>query len=151
MDAAAKAKLIADWQGVRRWQREIRRIGMASISFGGWPAMGLESIANNLPFVFAYGVLRDALLELEADGLFTCGRRDLGVLMAASKNALPWRRYRTLFRGKEKRNEVAHEQKVLRGRHAFYYINAVGAELVAFGVLTQAQAGVYPTPPATSP
>jgi hypothetical protein len=94
------------------------------------------SESYNLPFVLAYAVLDQVLAELINEGTFQCaGRAQLGGRMEASKNVLPWQNYKHITNGRNDRNDLAHEAKLLDKNKCFEYIDAIETELKAWGVL----------------
>ena len=96
----------------------------------------------NLPLVLAYALLDEVLAELIGQGVFVCSPRGkapalLGAKMSASKGALPWIDYAAVEAGKEARNELAHQGKLLPRQECFRLIDLIGAELVAWSVLAR--------------
>lgn len=88
----------------------------------------------NLPFLLAYTVLDETLSVLRDQGEFVCNSWMLGAKMDASKVYLPWQNYDLVFKGKEARNDLAHQALVLKKRECFIYIDAIEAELRAWGI-----------------
>jgi hypothetical protein len=89
----------------------------------------------NLPFVLAFAVLDQVLDELIAQGLFKPRGTLLGAKMDASRGALPWQGYDLVWDGKEKRNDLAHEAKLLKKADCLRYVDAIEAELRAWNVI----------------
>ena len=91
----------------------------------------------NLPLLLAFGVLDQVLAELIDQGTFKCkGKRPLlGAKMAASKNHLLWQNYDLVERGKDARNDLAHEAKLLVKADCLVFIDAIEDELKAWHVL----------------
>ncbi len=94
----------------------------------------------NLPFVLAYAILDQVLAELiNQDTIQYTGKKPppLGAKMEASKKApeIKWQDYEKIEKGKEDRNDLAHEAKLLDKNKCFEYIDAIETELKAWGVL----------------
>lgn len=87
----------------------------------------------NVPFLLAYGVLEQALTKLiehkpEKNKTLFCR-------METSKNHLTWQNYAVVDAGRIARNDLAHKAKLLGQAECFAYIDAIEAELKAWGVL----------------
>lgn len=69
----------------------------------------------NLPLVFAYEALDDALLQLLPEDVFKSTNKepDLHNLMKGSKSSLPWHNFNEMMQGKVARNKVAHKGVLL--------------------------------------
>ena len=89
----------------------------------------------NLPLILAYAVLDQVLSELRDQGEFTCKAWQLGKKMPASQNALPWQDYDLVKSGKNARNDLAHEAKLLGKTDCLRFIHAIGFELKAWGIV----------------
>jgi hypothetical protein len=90
----------------------------------------------NLPLVLAYGTLDDALTVLDTQNVLA-NERNLGPRMEASKGFLSWVDFPTVWEGKERRNDVAHRAKLHSRQDCLRYIDAVGRELRAWGLISQ--------------
>lgn len=100
----------------------------------------------NLPFVLAYAVLDQVLDELIDQGAFKKprGRRPmLGAKMTASAADLQWTDYDLVAKGKDARNDPAHEAKLLAKADCFRFVDAVESELKAWGVIRAGETGEY--------
>jgi hypothetical protein len=94
--------------------------------------------ANSLALVYAYAVLGNALETLRDKGWFRCNTWMLGPLMKEShsaKSKLAWRDFGLVWEGKDKRDDVAHKADLPSREVCWKYIDAVKAELVAWGFL----------------
>jgi len=91
----------------------------------------------NLPFLLAYAVLDQVLDELMDQGVFQCVQKRpfLGDKMVVSRNRLPWLDYDLVDLGRKARNDLAHEAKLLGKSQCFAFIDAIEAELKAWGIL----------------
>ena len=94
-----------------------------------------KNLAHSLVLLFAFSVLQDTLQQLCDENEFTSRSRKLGALMENSKNVLPWVNYDKVDKGRDRRNDVAHERKFLPRRECVEYIDAIEDELVAWMVL----------------
>ena len=132
-DNQANAAIIEDWNGVRKLQtfdNRVHFLGGMAVSVGSF----VPNAFWNLPFLLSYTVLDETLSVLRDQGEFVCNSRMLGTKMDASKTHLPWQNYDLVFKGKEARNDLAHQALVLKKRECFIYIDAIEAELRAWGV-----------------
>jgi hypothetical protein len=97
----------------------------------------------NLPFMLAYAVFDEVLSELITQGDFICAdkngrtmnRPTLGPKMEASKKVLPWKNFSKIDEGKEKRNSLAHEAKLLSKAECLASVDLIEIELKAWGVI----------------
>jgi hypothetical protein len=123
------------WAGVRELKKhaQLMRLvpGMGFIDFGG----STPDAFWNLPFALAYSVLDQALSALRDQSVFVCGTWMLGPKMEASKQHLPWQDYDLVSRGKDARNDLAHRAILLPKKECFLYVDAVGVELKAWGIV----------------
>lgn len=95
----------------------------------------LADAAANLPMFHAFGILNDVLKQLAEEGCFECKGRELGRLIEASKEALDWEDLDAIKKGKDARNGVAHEGKLLGRGDCWALIDVVRSELGAWGVI----------------
>lgn len=91
----------------------------------------------NLPLLLAYAVLDQALDELITQGVVPAikGRPFLGAKMAASRSAISWQDYATVDLGKEERNGIAHDGKLLDRAACIRFIQAIERELRGWNFL----------------
>jgi hypothetical protein len=82
-----------------------------------------------LPLVLAYGVLDDVLIQFISDDVFVCSGKFLGHRLAASKAALDWQDYLIVEEGKNARNALAHEAKLVSKSDCLRYIASIEVEL----------------------
>jgi len=88
-------------------------------------------------------VLEDALKELHLEGKFSSGSANLGSLMKSSRAHLPWSNFNDVDSARERRNEIAHDQKLVSPTECKSFLNAIEDELVAWGVLQHEVKGNY--------
>ncbi len=132
-DRQAKSEIAQDWRVVRK---------LCEGSHHQWFVPGAGMInetrpedSYNLPLVLAYAVLDRVLRELRDQGEFTCKAWQLGAKMGASKNALPWQDYDPVDDGRDARNDLAHQAKLLSKADCLRFIDAVESELKAWGIV----------------
>ena len=79
----------------------------------------------------------EVLEQLYLEGNFTCSDKglNLGSLMWASKDALPWVNFIQVDKGREQRNKVAHDDLVLPRSETWEYIDAIEKELIAWKII----------------
>jgi hypothetical protein len=92
----------------------------------------------NLPLLLAYAVLDQILDELIAQGSVPKPgvRPFLGAKMAASRSAITWQDYVCVECGKDRRNDIAHEGKLLDRETCLRFIRAIETELKAWHILS---------------
>ena len=129
-----------DWRFVRTRKDWITRGLFASSGIGGMPRIQIADCCNTLVLVFAYGVLQHVLEQLRDEGFFESDRSTLGALMSNSKKLLNWVDLNKVNDGRKKRNNVAHkEHAVLPRAECWKYVDAIDAELKAWGIMQQNQ------------
>ena len=91
----------------------------------------------NLPLVLAFSLLDEVLGSLANQGVFALPRPNcmLGTKMTCSRSAISWRDYAALSSGKDARNALAHEGKMLPRAQCLTTIKAIGVELTSWGAL----------------
>lgn len=89
----------------------------------------------NLPLVLAYCILEDVLDALITQGIVKCTSPKIGPRMIASQNHIQWKDYKTVDEGRDKRNQLAHEGKLLPKADCLKFVNAIGDELKAWKIL----------------
>ena len=134
-DSAVKSDIARQWTALRKLCRSSHRQGIApGVFINETPP---EEIYN-LPLVLAYAVLDEVLSALISQGTFACRDWTLGAKMGASSkpgSGLQWKDYDLVARGKEARNDLAHEAKLLAKADCFRFIDAIEGELKARGLI----------------
>ena len=132
-DQRTKSEISRDWGVVR---------SLCTGSHRQWQVPGGPFInetrpaeSYNLPLVLAFAVLDRVLNEFRDQDTFSCSKWQLGNKMAAARNALPWQNYDLVDEGRNKRNEIAHEATLFSKPDCLRYIDAVEAELKAWGLV----------------
>lgn len=133
-NTAVKSDIAQQWTALRTLCRASHR--QSAIPGGIINETPPEEIYN-LPFVLAYAVLDQVLGELMDQGSSPKpkGRPQLGAKMAASKAVLQWTDYDLVAKGKDVRNDLAHEAKLVAKEDCFRFIDAIEGELKAWGVI----------------
>ena len=97
----------------------------------------------NLPLVLAYSVLDHILSQFIIEGTLRCVKRNgtpcfqLGDKMRAAKRepAIPWINFSRVEKGRDARNGIAHQAKLLRKNDCLLYIHAIEAELRNWSII----------------
>lgn len=126
------------WQDVRAWQGRAQRAFIAPLAQGAIVPRAIGDLAHNVPFIFAYGVLNEVLGQLRNENLFACRTSNLGPLMGASRPALSWVDYALVDKGRDRRNELAHDGVVVPRGEIWTYVDAIEAELLAWKIMPAA-------------
>ncbi|MFQ5874386.1 MAG: hypothetical protein ACE5JL_11375 [Dehalococcoidia bacterium] len=123
-----------DWKSVRLKQN---RIKINTLSAIGKISTQFADLCYTLILIYAYSVLHDTLIQLHEEKFFTVTKKDrlLGTLMYASQNVLPWVHFALVDKGREQRNNVAHEDLVLPRGEIWEYIDAIERELVSWQII----------------
>jgi hypothetical protein len=132
------ATLQAEWQGVVRMRERIRHLVVSTFTFDtkGSPAFG--DMLYNLPFLLAFDVLRQVLMQASDEGRFIGFRLELGDLMDSSKTSLSWTNWQCLREGVKRQNEVAHGGKLFGDIQCLQDIANIESQLVSWGIITTA-------------
>jgi hypothetical protein len=139
-DPAARRDLLASWKAVRAAQDQVEmNVRYASAGGGGLSRSFLDS-CHNLILIYAFAVFSDVLSQLRDEGAFKCKTWMLQQLMSASREGLPWKNFALVDEGRQHRNEVTHNFKVIPRRDCTKFIDAIEQELVAWGLLTPPRA-----------
>jgi hypothetical protein len=135
-DATALTEIQQSWNGVEALRSKLQVSAFASVGvIGGTFPFTLANAAHNLPFIHAYAVLNDALKQLADGGRFTCKSIFLGELLKKSETVLPWQDFALISVGVGRRNDVAHRGQLLDRGDCWKYVDAVKAELSAWGII----------------
>jgi hypothetical protein len=100
------------------------------------PAFG--DLLYNLPFLLAFDVLKHALLQAREEGLFTASRHRLSDLMDSAKETLSWVDWQCLWEAVKRRNQVAHDGKLVGDIQCLQDIADIEDQLVAWGIIPTA-------------
>jgi len=129
-----KADIVQMWRTVRKLCKP--SLGGVFLADGSLFCQTRPEDSYDLPFVLAYAVLDQVLQAYETAGLFTCRKYPtLGSRMEASRSCLSWIAYDVIWHGKEARDELAHEAKLLGRPDCMTYIDAIEVEMKEFGIL----------------
>lgn len=143
VDQAEVARLTAMWRTVRIMEAEIRtntNSGQLTLI----PMLtGFARVPESLLLLFAVSVLEDALVALRRAGAFECRTSRLAALMAASRDALPWRDYLAVENAKLRRDGVAHRHELLKLGECAKYLDHIASELLAWKAIEHDFKGNY--------
>ena len=90
----------------------------------------------NLPLILAFSVLDQVLKELIQQGSVPRPNGGLlGAKMKSARSAIAWQNYNYVECGKDERNAVAHDGKLLDREACLAFVNAIEIELYAWQVL----------------
>ena len=125
----------AEWAFVRRAQN-MMALGHNSSLVGGFPTtQDFKNATYSLCLLFAFSVLERVLAQLKNEGMFSCGSRQLGCLMAASRSNLAWVDYALVDQARVARNRVAHHYEWPDRIDCWKYLDAIEAELKAWQIV----------------
>jgi hypothetical protein len=129
MEAQRKA-----WASVRDSQERLTAT-LAFTASSGIVGSAVFDACHDLTLVFGYAVLQDILEQLQYESLFKSNRPGLRALMHASRSGLPWQNFALVDRGRERRNDFAHERMTVPVEECVKYVDAIDKELRAWGIV----------------
>ena len=80
-------------------------------------------------------MLERVLIQLRDEGLFECKSSRAEDLMKSSRDSLNWTNYDAVNKARKDRNKMAHHRKIIDQELVLAHINAIQAELLAWGIL----------------
>jgi len=98
-------------------------------------AFMISDLAHNLPFIQAFAVLNDALLQIRDEGHFRSKKFFLGALVDASERHLDWIDFTLVKEGVRRLNDVARHGEILARKDCWRYTAAVEAKLTAWAII----------------
>jgi hypothetical protein len=136
-DATALSEARKNWAGVEALGVRLQVSAFASMGIlGGAFPFRLLDAACNLPYIHAWSILNDVLLQLAIEGHFCYRSKSIKHLVKASQPpALPWQNYAFIKAGVPRRNRVAHRGELLDREKCQQYIDAIKAELQAWHII----------------
>lgn len=135
-DKSKRLNYQKEWNGVREFQNKIHRhLSAASMGIGGVVSKDLRNISHNLVLLFAFSVFEDVLKQLRDEGIFSEKSNMVGKLMNSSHTVVPWSDFDLVDETREKRNGIAHYQKLICRADCWKYIDAIENELVSWKVI----------------
>lgn len=134
-DVAALNEIRQSWAGVEALKNRAQLALLGSFAQGATSMIFITDSAHNLPFVQAFAVLNDVLVQLRDEKKFQCKSIFLGSLLAKSQHKLPWKEFALIKEGVERRNDVTHRGNVLPRADCWRYIEGIKSQLVDWGIL----------------
>jgi hypothetical protein len=132
------ATLQTEWHGVIQMRERMRHLVVSTFAFDANKSPAFGDLFYNLPFLLAFDVLKQVLLQAREEGLFAASRHRLVDLMDSAKTALPWVDWQCLREAVKRRNEVAHDGKLFGDIQCLQDIADIEAQLVAWGIISTA-------------
>jgi len=133
------ATLQAEWQGAIRMRERMQQLVISTFAFDPITSPAFGNILYNLPLLLAFDVLKHVLLQAMEDEQFKSSGQRLSDLMDSAQSSLPWINWRSLREAVKRRNEVAHDGKLVGDTQCLQDIADVEAQLIAWGVLSAAE------------
>lgn len=135
----SQTTLQAEWQGVVRMRERMRHLVVSTFALDASRSPAFGDILYNLPFLLAFDVLKDVLVQARENGQFRGPGTQLGDLMESAKASLPWIDWQSLRAAMERRNEVKNNGKLFGDIQCLQGIADIEAQLLAWGVITDAE------------
>jgi hypothetical protein len=130
--------LQAEWNGVVQMRERMRQLALSIFAVDAKKSPAFGDILYNLPFLLAFGVLKQVLLQARDEGRFTSSRPQLSVLMDSAKNSLPWIDWQCLREAVKRRNEVVQNGRLFGDIQCLQDMADIEAQLLAWGIITTA-------------
>ncbi len=135
-NAVVKSEIVDLWRAVRRLSAEP---GSSIIPGAGIVQHPVATGFCNLPLVLAYAVLEQVLEVLAEERRFLMPKKPkLANLMMNSKAAISWLDFDYIDKGRERRNELAHDAELVPDAECLGYIDAVETQLRSWKVIPDA-------------
>ena len=138
-DGAVLDDVRAAWKTVRVAQSMVT----TNLNMAGFVMGAFRNFAHSLVLLFAYSVLENVLEQLRDEGVLASKSANIGPLMKASKDVLPWCDYALVDQGREQRNRIAHRREFLARAEVWRYIDGIECELIGWRVLDGPVRGEY--------
>ncbi len=138
VNPSAVTPLQVEWQGVLQMRSRIQHLVLSTFAFDIRRSPAFGDVLYNLPFLLAFEVLKQVLLQARAAGLITGSGQRLADLIESSKSSLPWMDWDGLHEAMNRRNEVLQEGKLCGDAQCLADIAAIEAQLAAWAVITTA-------------
>lgn len=106
-----KEEIVETWGSLRKLQNKLVCCWM--LPGGATINERAPDETYNLPFVLAYAVLDNVLSELREQGDIKSKSWMIGAKMEASRDIFPWLNYELVYKGKDGRNNLAHDDKLM--------------------------------------
>lgn len=132
------ASLQAEWDGTVRMRDRVRQLVLSTFAVDVKKSPAFGDILYNLPYLLAFGVLKQVLLQAREEGRFTSSRPQLADLMDSAKNSLEWIDWQCLREAVKRRNEVVKDGKLFGDVQCLQDIADIEAQLLAWGIITTA-------------
>jgi len=138
MNLNSVATLQAEWDGAVRMRDRVRHLVISTFAFDAKKSPAFGDLLYNLPFLLAFSVLKEVLLQAREEGRFTSSRPQLGDLIDSAKNSLPWIDWQCLREAVKRRNEVMQNGRLLGDVQCLQDIAEVEAQLIAWDIIASA-------------
>ncbi len=123
------------WEGMLRTRARVQSAIVSPLGAPGSMAFMISDLAHNLPFIQAFAVLNDALLQIRDEGHFRSKKFFLGALVDASERHLDWIDFTLVKEGVRRLNDVARHGEILARKDCWRYTAAVEAKLTAWAII----------------
>jgi hypothetical protein len=134
-DANVLNEIRSEWAStMAAWDMVQKNIAF-SFAGGGITMPAFHDFAYTLPVLFGLTVVEHVLQQLRDEGHFGCRSSFIGPLMVESRRAVPWVDYALVDEARNRRNEVAHEQRWLPAADSKRYLRAIEEELRAWSII----------------
>lgn len=131
----ALTNLQTEWDQVMAMRDRMRHLVISTFIVDQYQSPAFGNVVYNLPFLLAFDVLRQVLLQAEDEGHFAGSYRHLAGLMESAKTSLPWNDWQCIREGVERRNEVAQCGKLLGDIQCLQDIAAIESQLIAWRII----------------
>lgn len=123
------------WQGVIHMRERMDHLVISTFAFDPITSPAFGNILYNLPFLLAFDVLQQVLLQAKEEEQFTGSGQKLADLIESAKVSVPWLDWQSLSEAAARQSEVAQEGKLWGDRQCLQDIASIEAQLCAWGII----------------
>jgi hypothetical protein len=129
------AILQAEWDGVVRMRERMRNLVVSTFALNTLTSPAFGDILYNLPFLLAFDVLKQVLVQAREEGQFIGIGHQLGDLVDSAKTSLSWNDWQCLREAVRRRNEVVKDGKLFGDVQCLQDMADIETQLVAWGII----------------
>ena len=137
-----RTTLQSEWESVIRMREHVRHLVISTFALDPNTSPVFDDNLYNLPWLLAFDVLKQALLQATVDGQLTGSEPILDDLVEGTRTSLSWNDWQGLREAVKRHNELAHQGKRFGDVQCLQDIADIEAQLVAWGVIKAAKPSV---------
>jgi hypothetical protein len=137
------ATLKTQWQGVVQMRDRIRNLVVSTFALDVRKSPIFGDIFYNLPYLLAFDVLKQVLIQASEEGQITGSRGHLGDLMDSAKTSLQWVDWECLRDAVNRQSKVALEGKLFGDVQCLYDIAVIETQLIAWDIIAPVELRLF--------